>query len=336
MADYEEDALMKTLNSPVCIALAGLGDVAFQHQRAIGLCRDARLVGAWTRNKEKLAKLTTEWQIKTYADYDALLADEAVQVVDITAADEVHHEFALCALAAGKHVIVEKPPAKTSDQVRQMQAAAEKEGLLCVPMHNYLYRPRMIQAKRLVEEDRLGIVTFGFFSEVMRMPEEWATHYHGVLVTAMYHLIYAALFFLGKPDRVFAQQSSLHYAHCKDDDLTTVHLHYPNGAMAALLGNWTADDLTASSWFSMYKIIGTKGGVNISGQDALVYQPSGWGSLQWPDYEDTFLHAMDYIVRKCLLQGEPPLSGLEEAATTLKIIELAQKSAATNAALAVE
>ncbi|MBM4045533.1 MAG: Gfo/Idh/MocA family oxidoreductase, partial [Planctomycetes bacterium] len=161
---------METLRSPVHIALAGLGDVALQHKRAISLCRDARLVGAWTRNKEKLAQLTTEWQIKAYADYDALLADEAVQVVDITAADEVHHEFALCALAAGKHVIVEKPPAKTSDQVRQMQAAAENAGRLCVPMHNYLYRPRMIQAKRLVEEDRLGIVTFGFFSEVMRMP----------------------------------------------------------------------------------------------------------------------------------------------------------------------
>ena len=53
----------------------------------------------------------------------------------------------------------------------------------------------------------------------------------------MYHLIYAALFLLGKPDRVYAEQSSLHYERCSDDDLTTVHLHYPSGAMAVLLGN---------------------------------------------------------------------------------------------------
>lgn len=323
----------ETLISPVHIAIAGLGDVALQHKRAMDLCEDARLVGVWTRDREKLSRLTDEWGVGAYPEYDALFSDDAVQVVDITAADEVHHDFALRALAAGKHVIIEKPPAESSAQVREMQAAADRAGLHCIPMHNYVYRPRMLQAKRLIEEGRLGTVTFSFFSEAMHMPEEWATHYHGVLVTAMYHLIYASLFFLGTPDRVFAQQESLHYVSCRDDDLSTLLLHYPNGAMALLLGNWTADDLTANSWFSMYKLMGTAGGVNISGQDALVYQQSGWGSLEWPDYEDTFLHAMDYIVRRCLLGGEPPLSGLGEAVTTMRIIEAAQKSAREHVAV---
>ena len=324
---------MTTLVSPVPIAIAGLGDVSLQHKRAIDRCGDARLVGVWTRDQEKRTRLANQWRVRAYPDYDVLLADDTVRVVDITAADEVHYDFALRALTAGKHVIVEKPPAERSAQVREMQAAAENAGLSCIPMHNYVYRPRMLQAKRLIEEGRLGTITFGFFSEVMYMPEPWAAHYHGVLVTAMYHLIYASLFFLGKPDRVFAQQESLHYTNCTDDDLTTLLLHYPNGAMAVLLGNWTADDLTANSWFSMYKLMGTKGGVNISGHDALVYQQSGWGSLQWPDYEDTFLHAMDYIVRRCLLGGEPPLSGLDEAVATMRIVELAQKSAREHVAV---
>ena len=145
-------------------------------------------------------------------------------------------------------------------------------------------------------------------------------------VTAMYHLIYSSLFLLGKPDRVFAQQESIHYENCQDDDLTTVHFHYPSGAMATLLGNWTANDLTANSWFSMYKLMGTCGGVNISGQDTLVYKKSGWGTLQWPDYEDTFVHTIDFIVRKSFLEGSPPISGLGDAVTTMQIIELAQQS----------
>ena len=324
---------MKALSSPVAMTLVGLGDVSLQHKRAIDLCEHARLVGVWTRNQEKLTRLADQWRVRAYPEYDALLADDAVHVVDITAADEVHYDFALRALAAGKHVIVEKPPAESSARVREMQAAAQRAGLHCIPMHNYVYRPRMLQAKRLIDQGRLGTITFGFFSEVMRMPEQWATHYHGVLVTAMYHLIYASLFLLGEPDRVFAQQESLHYANCTDDDLTTLHLHYPNGAMAVLLGNWTADDLTANSWFSMYNLIGTEGGVNISGHDALVHQRSAWGSFQWPDYEDTFLHAMNYILKRCLLEGEPPLSGLGEAASTVGILELAQKSAQENASL---
>ena len=327
---------MEPCNAPVTIALAGLGDVSLQHKRAIDMCEPARLAGAWTRNPEKLKSLTDEWQVTPYVDYDALLADDSIQVVDVTAADAVHYDLALRALAAGKHVIVEKPPAETPEEVRKMLTAAEEAGRHCIPMHNYAYRPRMLQAKRMIDEGRLGPLTFGFFSEVMHMPEEWATHYHGVLVTAMYHLIYASLLFLGEPDRVFAQQASLHYTDCTDDDLTTIQLHYPNGTMAVLLGNWAAEDLTANSWFSTYKLIGTKGGVNISGQDALVYQKSGWGSLQWPDYEDTFVHTIEYLVTRCLLSGEPPLSGLNDAVTTMEIVELAQRSAQDGRALETE
>ncbi len=327
---------MKQLEAPVRIAIAGLGDVASQHKRAIDMCEEAIIAGIWTRNNEKLEKLSQEWNITAYKGFDAILADNAVQVVDITAADEVHFDFAMRALAAGKHVIVEKPPALHSGQVQELIAAADNAGLLCVPMHNYVYRPRMVQARRLIDEGRLGTVTYGFFSEAMLMPEEWAAHYHGVLVTAMYHLIYSSLYLLGTPDRVFAQQESLHYNECTDDDLTAVQLHYPGGTMATLLGNWTADDLTANSWFSMYKLMGTGGGITISGQDALVYKQSGWGSFEWPDYEDTFIHTIDYVIRKCFIEGAPLLSNLGDAATTMRIIELAQRSSRENTAISFE
>jgi len=327
---------MKRLEAPVRIAIAGLGDVAFQHKRAIDMCEEAIIAGIWTRNGEKLAKLSREWNITAYHGFDAILADNAVHVVDITAADEVHFDFAMRALAAGKHVIVEKPPALHSGQVQELITAADNAGLLCVPMHNYVYRPRLVQARNLIDRNELGMLTYGFFSEVMHMDEQWAGHYHGVLVTAMYHLIYASLFLMGMPDRVFAQQESIHYSQCNDDDLTNVLLHYPGGAMATLLGNWTSDDLTANSWFSMYKLIGMKGGINISGHDALVYEESGWGSLRWPDYEDSFVHSIDYIVRKCLIDGSPPLSGLDDAALTMRIIELAQQSSLENRAIPFE
>ena len=324
---------MEPLTPPVTIALAGLGDVALQHQRAIDQCEVAQLRGVWTRDPDKLTRLATQWQVRAYPEYDDLLADDEVHVVDITAADTVHLDFALRALAAGKHVIIEKPPAESASQVRQLQSAAAESGLQCIPMHNYVYRPRMLQARQLVRSGELGGITSAFFSEVMCMPEEWATHYDGVLVTAMYHLLYSSLFLLGPPDRIFAQQESLHYTRCRDDDLTTLLLHYSSGAMAVLLGNWTANDLTTNSWFSLYKLIGTKGGVNISGHDALVYEESGWGSLRWPDYEDTFVHALNYLVRRCLLEGEPPASGLDHAATTMRMVELAQQSARENVAV---
>ena len=318
---------MKTLSPPVKIAIAGLGDVALDHKRGISRCASAQLAGAWTRNAEKRSALTKEWNIHAYQSFEEILADDGVDVVDITAADEVHFDFAMRAMDAGKHVILEKPPAANSDQVMELKKTSEKLQLYCVPMHNYAYRPRMLQTKDLIDEGRIGRVTFGFFSEVMHQSEEWAPRYHGVLVTAMYHLIYASLYFLGRPDSVFAQQESLHYQHCTDDDLSTVHLHYPNGSMAVLLGNWIADDITPSSWFSMYKLLATDGSVSISGQDSIVYKQSGWGSYEYPDYEDSFIHAIDYMVNRCLIEGKEPVSGLQDAIDTQKITELAQQSA---------
>jgi predicted dehydrogenase len=325
--------MKNVLEAPVRLALAGLGDVAAQHKRAIDFCREAKLVGAWTRNPDKLAELTGQWQVQAYSTYDDLLADDSVQVVDITAADSLHYDLAIRALTAGKHVIIEKPPAENSQRVAEMKTMADSASLHCLPVHNYAYRPAMLQAKQLVEEGRLGTVTLGFFSETMQMQEEWATRYHGVLVTAMYHLIYASLMLMGRPCRVFAQQASLHYAQCRDDDLTTVQLQYPNGAIAILVGNWAVDDLTTHSWFSLYKLLGTKGVINIDGQEALILQKSGWGGYQWPDYEDSFVYMMDYFVRRCLLGGELPLSGLDEAIAAMDIIACAQTSARRHAAV---
>ena len=71
---------MEALKAPVSIALAGLGDVSLQHQCAIRACASAQLVGAWTRDREKLARLATEWEVKPYPEYDALLEDAAVEI----------------------------------------------------------------------------------------------------------------------------------------------------------------------------------------------------------------------------------------------------------------
>lgn len=317
---------MKTLSPPVRIAIAGLGDVSLDHKRALDHCAAANLVGAWTRNGKKRSTLTGEWNVKAYPTFEDIIADDGIDVVDITAADEVHFDFAMRAMGAGKHVILEKPPADNSKQVTELKETSEKTGLFCIPMHNYAYRPRMLQTKSLIDEGRIGRITFGFFSEVMHQSEEWAPRYHGVLITAMYHLIYASLFFLGRPDGVFAQQESLHYQTCKDDDLTTLHLHYPSGTMAVLLGNWAGDDITHSSWFSLYKLLATEGSVSVSGHDSLVYKRSGWGSYEYPDYEDSFIHAIDFMVNRCFVEGKEPISGLQDAIDTQIITELAQRS----------
>ena len=107
---------MDTLISPVSFTIAGPGDVSHQHKRAIDLCKNARLAGVLTRNREKLSQLPQQWDVRQYPDYDTLLDDDTIQAVDITVDDPLHYEFALRALEAGKHVIVENPLQKLPDK----------------------------------------------------------------------------------------------------------------------------------------------------------------------------------------------------------------------------
>jgi predicted dehydrogenase len=89
-------------------------------------------------------------------DYHRLLERDDVQLVDISSAGDTHHEFAVAALDAGKHVFCEKPLANTLDEAREMLEAARRAGTVNMVCFNYRRVPAVQLAKRLVEEGRLG------------------------------------------------------------------------------------------------------------------------------------------------------------------------------------
>ena len=89
-------------------------------------------------------------------DYARMLEREDVGLVDISSSGETHHEFALAALEAGKHVLCEKPLANTLSEAREMVEAAERSGTVSMVCHNYRRVPAVQLAKRLLDEGRLG------------------------------------------------------------------------------------------------------------------------------------------------------------------------------------
>ena len=170
---------MTTLTSPITIAIAGLGDVSHLHKRAIDMCNNARLAGVWTRDRGKLTTLSRQWNVRSYPDYDALLDDDTIGAVDITVDDPLHYEFALCALEAGKHVIVENPPADTPGQVLEMKEAADKNGLWCIPCKKPSTTVRAIKSRSSVAPSNSedvscdGGMTNVLMSESAPFPAAW-------------------------------------------------------------------------------------------------------------------------------------------------------------------
>jgi len=94
-------------------------------------------------------------------DWRALVARDDVQLVDICTPGSSHADIALAALAAGKHVLCEKPLANSVDEARGMveaAAAAEAAGVRAMVGFNYRRVPAVELARRLVEDGRIGQV----------------------------------------------------------------------------------------------------------------------------------------------------------------------------------
>jgi predicted dehydrogenase len=94
-------------------------------------------------------------------DWRALIAREDVDVVDICTPGDTHAEIAIAALEAGKHVLCEKPLANSVAEAEAMTAAAKRaaaRGIRAAVGFNYRRVPALAQARRLIEQGRVGKV----------------------------------------------------------------------------------------------------------------------------------------------------------------------------------
>ena len=125
--------------------------------RFFGVDPTPRLRALCGRNERAVRAAAASLGWEDYeTDYARMLEREDVGLVDISSSGDTHHEFALAALEAGKHVLCEKPLANTLSEAREMVEAAERSGTVSMVCHNYRRVPAVQLAKRLLEEGRLG------------------------------------------------------------------------------------------------------------------------------------------------------------------------------------
>ncbi len=92
-------------------------------------------------------------------DYHALVARDDIGLVDVSTPGYTHRDVVLAALAAGKHVICEKPLANTLGEAREMVDAARQAGTINMVNFNYRRVPAVQFAKQLIDEGRIGKIT---------------------------------------------------------------------------------------------------------------------------------------------------------------------------------
>ncbi len=97
---------------------------------------------------------------RVVADFDQILADPQVEAVLIATPPVTHVELVSKALEAGKHVLVEKPLARRSDEAAELVCMSEELGLVLMPGHTFLYSPPVNKVRELIQEDVIGETYF--------------------------------------------------------------------------------------------------------------------------------------------------------------------------------
>ncbi|MCW3024296.1 MAG: oxidoreductase domain protein [Conexibacter sp.] len=164
----------------VGIGMLGYGFMGRAHSNALrqipstfwpGGCRP-ELVGISGRTESSVREAATRYGFAGYTtDWADLVADERIDVFDNVGPDETHVEPTLAAIAAGKHVIVEKPLALTAADAERLLEAAERAGVKHLTCFNYRFMPAVRLARDLIAGGELGEL----HQVRIRYSQEWRT-----------------------------------------------------------------------------------------------------------------------------------------------------------------
>ncbi|MFN5698879.1 MAG: Gfo/Idh/MocA family protein [Cyanobacteriota bacterium] len=144
------------MNRPLRVAVAGLGFGEKVHLSALRDCAATEPVALWHPRPERLERACRASGLPGHQDFDRLLADPAIDAVVIATPPGPRFELARSALAAGKHLLLEKPVAVLTEEVEELQRLALQQRLCVAVDFEYRAVPLFQQLHGLLEQGVLG------------------------------------------------------------------------------------------------------------------------------------------------------------------------------------
>jgi predicted dehydrogenase len=168
-------------------------------------------------------------------DFDELLLDPSLDAVIVATPPNTHYALCKRALQAGKHVLVEKPMAKTSAQARELMQLADQRGLVLMPGHTFLYSPAVNKVRDLIHDDAVGEVYF-VTSSRMNLGNYQPD---GVVCDLAPHDLSILLHWLNRPiEQVSASARNIFQEHVAETAFIT--LTFEGGTTANVQVSWLA------------------------------------------------------------------------------------------------
>jgi predicted dehydrogenase len=146
------------------VGIIGCGSIAFgKHLPGLSKLEQVEICAFSDIESERARQAADKFGTpgaKVYADYRELLLDSSIDVVHVCTPNDAHAEVSIAALEAGKHVMCEKPMAKTAADARRMAEAARRTGKKLTIGYNNRFRADSLFMKQMCENGDLGEIYF--------------------------------------------------------------------------------------------------------------------------------------------------------------------------------
>lgn len=332
----------------VRIALVGLGSIAqTTHLPILARMPEVEIVAVCDSDRAKAQYVAEKFGVRRYYNnYEKMLiVEKELDAVNICTPTMLHKEMAIAAMEANRHVLVEKPLARTAKEAEEIVAVAKKNHAKLMVGMNNRFRPDAMILKSFIEDHALGTIYYakaGWFKKLTDN-SNWLTKKTesggGVVLDLGVVMFDLAFWMMGYPE--VKEVVAKNYSHWTKgvEDTSILFLQMKNGATLTVEVSWSFESTTdffycdcfgteGSGSLNPFRIIKRMHGSLVNVAPATTETPQ---MLYRKSYENELKHWIG-----ALRNLHPIISTGEEAVHRMRIVDLIYKSAKRSKAISVK
>ena len=332
---------MANETTKVGAAIVGLGWPGIQHLKGYIADPRSEVIAVCDLDKGHAQEVATEYKIpRVYTNHLEMLENSDIDAVSVCLPNFLHAPISIDALSAGKHVLCEKPPARSAQEAKAMADAAAENNKTLMYALVQRFDGSTQTLKQLVREGELGEIYFGKAGYVRRrgVPvgrEGWFVDKErsggGALIDIGVHALDCVWWLMNSPRPVEVMGASYsHFEHLVPDDVkydvddaTFAQIRFENGATIILETTW-ALNLPGDNYI---KIAGTKAGASLS--PFTLYTEEDGQELD-KSLDAPSINGFDEEVKHfvgCIVDEKVPISSAEQGIMLMQMLDGIYESA---------
>jgi len=263
-----------------------------------------------------------------FGSYEAAAADLRVEAMYLCTPHYLHQAHVALAAQAGKHILVEKPIARTLAEGRDMIAAAQRAGVTLMVAENARFMAAVRQCKMLIMQGSVGdLRVVQLHEKTPFQPGNWRSRRDfnggGVLIDSGIHKVHLLRYFAGEPAHLYAAALPQALAQHEGEDGMVVMTRGASGVVGVIHHAWISAQRPCPAWVA---VSGTRGRITFEMGAPLLRLEQGSTERTWQFADDASgLIPMVQAFRDSIQAGQEPemsgAEGLRDLAVVLKAYE---------------